>query len=143
MRKGTWISLANSKNQIPRTKFCESGFGIWFLVLGVFLLAAPAWAQTQNLLGSLGNFPRANQPIDLSNVVAPVPPPSPPFRLTNLFPSFGLSKFFPGISRNPKPPAFSTSPLPAPSTFKSTQYPNSFVPTAPFFQKQQSTAISN
>ena len=45
MRIGTWIGGA---------------------ILGM-VLAAPAWAQsTQNLLGSLGNFPRANQPIDLS-----------------------------------------------------------------------------
>jgi hypothetical protein len=141
MRIGTWISLANSKNQIPRSKFLQSRFGIWFLVLGIFLvLDVPAWAQsTQNLLGSLGNFPQGNQVIDMSNVIAPVPQTqssSGPFHLNNLFPSFHLSKFFPFLSRNPKPPAFSTSPFPAPSTFPSTQYPNSFQPTAPFFPKQ-------
>jgi len=140
MRLGSWINLANSKNQTP-TKI---GFGVWFLVLGMCLVAAPARGQsTQNLLGSLGNFPRANQPIDLSNVVAPTPQPSPAFRLTNLFPSSTLIRLFPGLSRNPKPAAFSTSPLPAPSTFPSTKYPNSFVPTAPFFPKQGTQAISN
>lgn len=102
------------------------------------VLAASARAQssTANLLGSLGNFPQANQPIDLSNVVAPVPRASGPFHLNNLFPSFSLSKVFPSLSRNPKPPSFSTSPFPAPSTFPSTKYPNSFQPTPPFFPKQ-------
>src|SRR5262245_14584399 len=103
MRTGTWIGVA---------------------ILGM-ALAGPAWGQsTQNLLGSLGNFPRANQPIDFSNVVTPPPQPSPPFRLTSLFPSSTLTRLFPGLSRNPKPPRFSTSPLPAPSTFPSTKYPN-------------------
>jgi hypothetical protein len=100
-------------------------------------VAAPAWAQsTQNLLGSLGNFPQANKPIDMSNVVAPVPQSSGPFHLNNLFSSLSLTRLFPNLSRNPKPPSFSTSQFPAPSTFPSTKYPNSFQPTAPFFPRQ-------
>jgi hypothetical protein len=142
MRIGTWVGGAIS-NLAPRRKDAKEGFfAPWrlcarLLVLGAFLMASPAWAQsTQNLLGSLGNFPQGNRPIDTSNVVAPVPQSSGPFHLNNLFPSFSLSKFFPILSRNPKPPSFSTSQFPAPSTFPSTKYPNSFQPTAPFFPRQ-------
>jgi hypothetical protein len=97
------------------------------------IVASTAWGQSaQNLLGSLGNLPqRANQPIDMSNVVAPTPRSSGPFHLNNLFPSFGLSKFLPNLHRNPSPPQFSTSPFPAPSTFPSSKYPNSFQPVKP------------
>ena len=112
--------------------------GIWLggVLLGM-AIAAPAWAQsTQNLLGSLGNFPQANQPIDMSNVIAPVPRSSGPLHLNNVFSSLSLTRLFPTLSRNPKPPSFGTSPFPAPSTFPSTKYPNSFQPTAPMFPKQ-------
>jgi hypothetical protein len=112
--------------------------GSWIgaVIVGILLTASAKAQSTQNLLGSLGNFPQANQPIDMSNVIAPVPRSPGPFHLNNLFPAFSLTKFFPNLSRNPKPPSFSTSPLPAPSTFPSTKYPNSFQPTAPFVPKQ-------
>jgi len=113
VRTGTWVAAA---------------------ILGM-LVASSAWAQSaQNLLGSLTVQQRANQPIDMSNVVAPVPRSSGPFHLNNLFPSFNLSNLF-SKSRTPNPPAFSTSPFPAPSTFPSSKYPNSFKPVAPLNAK--------
>jgi len=114
VRTGTWIAGA---------------------ILGT-LAASSAWAQSaQNLLGSLTVQQRANQPIDLSNVVAPVPRSSGPLHLSNLFHFANLTNLF-SKSRNLNPPSFSTSPFPAPSTFPSSKYPNSFQPMAPFFPKQ-------
>lgn len=114
MRAGTWIAGA---------------------MLGMGL-ASSAWAQsTQNVLGSLTVQQRANQPIDMSNVVAPVPRSSGPLHLGNLFHFVNLSNVF-SKSRNPNPPAFSTSPFPAPSSFPSSKYPNSFQPMAPFYPNQ-------
>jgi hypothetical protein len=112
--------------------------GAWIgaVILGILLTASARAQSTQNLLGSLGNFPQANQPIDMSNVIAPVPRSSGPFHLNNVFSSLSLTRLFPNLSRNAKPPSFSTSPFPAPSTFPSTKYPNSFQPTAPIFPKQ-------
>ena len=109
MRTGTWVAGA---------------------ILGM-LVASSAWAQSAlNSIGSLTVQQRANQPIDMSNVVAPVPRSSGTFHLNNLFHFANLSNIF-SKSRNPNPPAFSTSPFPAPSTFPSSKYPNSFKPVAP------------
>jgi hypothetical protein len=114
MRTGTWIAGA---------------------IAGT-LVASSAWAQSAaNLLGSLNVQQRANQPIDMSNVVAPVPRSSGPPYLSNLFHFPNLTNLF-SKSRNPNPPAFSTSPFPAPSSFPSSKYPNSFQPMLPFYPKQ-------
>ena len=101
------------------------------------LLASSAWAQSaQSVIGSLTVQQRANQPIDLSNVVAPVPQSSSgPFHLNNMFHFVNLSNLF-TKSRNPSPPSFSISPFPPPSSFPSSKYPNSFQPMAPFYPKQ-------
>ncbi len=114
MRIGTWVAGA---------------------IVGMFL-ASSAWAQSAlNPLGSLTVQQRANQPIDMSNVVAPVPRSNGPLHLNNLFHFVNLSNIF-SKSRNPNPPKFSTSPFPPPSSFPSSKYPNSFQPMAPVFPKQ-------
>lgn len=104
-------------------------------IVGMLLTSSARSQSAQNLLGSLSVNQRANQPIDMTNVVAPVPRSDGSFHLNNLFHSFSLSNIF-SKNRNPSPPSFGSSPFPAPGTFPSSKYPNSFQPMQPFYPKQ-------
>jgi hypothetical protein len=104
-------------------------------IVGMLLTSSARSQSAQTLLGSLSVNQRANQPIDMTNVVAPVPRSDGSFHLNNLFHSFSLSNIF-SKNRNPSPPSFSSSPFPAPGTFPSSKYPNSFQPMQPFYPKQ-------
>jgi hypothetical protein len=111
--------------------------GIWIAgaIAGILLVSSARAQSPANLLGFLNVNQRANQPIDMTNVVAPAPRSDGSFHLNNLFHGFSLSNLF-SKNRNPNPPSFSSSPLPAPSAFPSAKYPNSFQPMMPFYPKQ-------
>lgn len=96
-------------------------------VLGLAFMAAPAQAQTANLLQSghsLTNFSAGaaqtivNTPIDTTQAVAPFPGQngSGLSALTNFFHSFSLPSW--------SPSTVGTSALPSPDSFPSTHYEN-------------------
>jgi hypothetical protein len=84
-------------------------------------VATPAWAQKSlRSYGTVNPNDIVNQPIDMSQSVAPPPSPvmSKPFSLSNFFPRLAL----PGIRQR-----MGVSALPAPNQFPSTQYKNGLV----------------
>jgi hypothetical protein len=83
--------------------------------------AAPALAQRSLGFGSANRSPTVNQPIDMSNAVAPAPI-AQPRRM------FGLENFFSRVTLPGMSPRVAVSPLPPASAFPSTQYKNAISP---------------
>jgi hypothetical protein len=104
---------------------------IWLAALALALgMSTPAWAQrTLMSYGAVNPNSIVNQPIDMSQAIAPPPTPvmDKPFALTNFFPRIAL----PGIRQR-----MGVSPLPAPNQFPSTQYKNGYVVPTPSVPKQ-------
>jgi hypothetical protein len=111
---------------------------MWKVAVGLLLGMATGSARGQGTTNFLQNgqhassllgtsHPIVNQPIDLTNLAAPLPTQSGGTWLTGLFKGFSTPSF---------PPTIGQSPLPPPSAFKSTHYPNKLQPMMPIMPTQ-------
>jgi hypothetical protein len=105
----------------------RKGMWAWGLLAGLGLASPAAAQQVSSFVGSFNPQPIVNVPIDMSNIVAPIPSYKPPFSLSSLIPNIKLPNF---------PLLFGSSSLPSPSSFPSTHYPNSFQPLPPILPNQ-------
>jgi hypothetical protein len=99
---------------------------VWaWTALALVGLSSTASAQVGSpMMGGVSPSQIISKPIDLTNVIAPLPTFTTQTRFT-------FSNFFHRINPFSASPTLGTSALPAPSSFPSTRYPNMFQPKQP------------